>query len=880
MLRKALFLLCALTMFPALALGWTITAKIGSPSGSITGGSPLKVVSSGTGYLAIPAGDTAVTVTPATGYTVSMVTLDGSVLAVPPAGGSVAVPQAGKSSRTLIAYFTAATYSMTASQSAGGLVTLQRISPTTGSITTTVLTGLRTGNVVRVKATPDTGSSATSLAIGGSQVWSGSSPSVVSYDYTVGSTSPGVSATFVSIPTVTARLSVDTVIASVEGSIRLDASASTSNDPPLGYSFALASGDPAGVSFTPAASGPDPVVTFRAATPGSYTVRVTVTSARGASATATTPVLTVLSQAAYASQECVSCHGGRDPSLVSAYESSTHYLWAAVSCSGCHDPDAALGHPYLEAPGDSCLPCHADATPEVAESFIVSPHQQTGCSGCHRDHTAVSTINGCSLCHAAPHSWESAGVCGRCHETHNPFVIKAPFPHFANFTTARFVTERIGCESCHSAVDAAGETSFNIYSSHREWGRSGKGDPRSPAYVSFDFKTLGTELPATPATSAGDDCVRCHTTTGYVKYVSSGFQDIAPFGTPGAEPGGERTREMIACPACHTPTPFLSYDQEDWDTWTYIPAFSRRYVPQVTAYYNYSGAAGKLLNPVEMPYDAGESNNCIACHSGRTAGSTLRMLAQRFGSAGPFWGDTPLIDPHGMGAAGILYRQNGYEFMGKSYSSPFSYVHWALGEDDPGACVACHMYGGTSHGFSPVEKGEDGVITGIPAFAELCSHCHDSTVKPIPLNDPGELEEKRTGFASSLKALAEVLAQKGIHFNSALSPYFFTTADTQAQGAGSAYRNWNALYLPGSPPRYNGCDLMGAAFNLRLLSAEPGAYVHNCYYAKRLIYDSIDLADDGRVNATVLVTLQNLAGSASFTEADRVRALAYVGVRP
>lgn len=879
MIRKALLLLCAFTLFPALAFGWTITAKIGSPSGSITGGSPLKVVSSGTGYLSIPAGDTSVTVTPATGSTVSLVTLDGVALTVPTTGGVVAVPQAGKASRTLIAYFTAATFSMTASQSPGGLITLQRITPSAGSITTTTLTGLRTGNVVRVKATPDLGSSATSLSIAGSPVWSGSSQTVVSYDYTVGNTSPTVTASFISVPTVTARLSVDTVIASVDGTIRLDASTSTSNDPPLSYAFALASGDPIGVSFTPA-SGPDPVSSFRATNPGSYTVRVTVTSPRGASATVLSPVLTLLSRAAYDSQECISCHGGRDPGVVSAFEGSTHNLTAAVSCSGCHNPEASLGHPYLDSPGDSCLPCHQGVTPAVAESFSVSPHLTTGCSGCHRDHGVVATINGCSLCHAAPHSWESAGVCGRCHETHNPFNITAPFPHFANFSTARFVTPRIGCDQCHTAIDAAGESSFNFYSSHGQWGRSGKGNPRSPAYVSFDFKTLGTALPATPASSAGDDCVRCHTSTGYEKYVSSGFTDIAPFGTPGDEPGGERSREMIVCSACHTPTPFLSYVQEDWDAMTYVPAFSRRYVPQVTAYYNYSGAAGRVLNPVALPHDAGESNNCILCHSGKTAGSTLRALAQRVGGAGAFWGDTPLIDPHGMPAAGVLYGKSGYEFLGKSYSAPFGYVHWAIGGNEPGACIVCHMYTDAPHGFSAVAKGGDGAITGIASFTEVCSACHDSTVKPIPLNDPAQLEARRQDFASSLKALTEVLALKGIHFNAALSPYFFTTADVAAQGNASAYRNWNALYLAGSPPRYNGSDLMGAAFNLRLLSAETGAYAHNSYYAKRLIYDSLDLADDGRVNATVQVTLQNLPESARFSEADRVRAVSWVGVRP
>ncbi|WP_129127959.1 hypothetical protein [Geomonas oryzae] len=875
MIKKALLLLVILTCLPSLALGWTLTARIGSPSGSIAGGSPYKTITTGTGYLTIPAGDTTVAVTPSAGYTVSMVTLDGVTLAVPAAGGNVAIPQEGKTSRTLIAYFTAATYSMTANQSAGGVISLQRITPTVSAITTTTLTGLRTGNVVRVTATPDSGNSATSLSVAGSQVWSGSSPTAVTYDYTVGTSSVSAQASFVSIPVVSARIATASVLTSVNTAVALDASGSTSNDPPLSYRFQVVSGDPAAVTLSPAGPGTGAVTSFSASLPGDYAVQVTVTSARGATSTATTPVITVLTKAGYDSAQCVSCHGNRDPAVVAAYQQSTHYLAAGVSCSGCHNPDGSLGHPYLTAPGTSCLPCHTTVTPQVAVDFSASPHVNTGCSGCHYDHTATSTFNRCSACHGSPHPWESLGICGRCHLTHNPYTITAPPPHFNSFSTARYVTSRITCDNCHRAIDEAGVSTFNIYSANRQWGRSGKSDSNSAAYVSFDFKTLGTALPATPATSAGVDCVRCHTTTGYVKYVDSAFQDIAPF----EDPVGQRAREMIVCSACHTPTPFLSYDIVDWDTYTYIPAFSRRDVAQVTAYYNYSTAGVKVLNPVTMPYDAGESNNCIVCHTGRSGGSTLRILAQRYGSSGTFWGNVTFIDPHGMAAAGILYGKNGYEFFGKSYSGTFA-VHGALGGDDPGACIFCHMSADQKHTFSPVEKDPSGGITAITAFAPTCSGCHDQTVKPIPLNDPAQLEAKRLEYGSALKALAAVLARKGINYNGALAPYFFTTANQALQGDATAFRNWRAFYVAGSPPLYSGSDLMGAAFNLKLLDAEKGGYAHNSYYAKRLTYDSIDLADDGKLNATVAVTLQNLAATDKFTEQDRARAVAWVGTRP
>ena len=46
---------------------------------------------------------------------------------------------------------------------------------------------------------------------------------------------------------------------------------------------------------------------------------------------------------------------------------------------------------------------------------------------------------------------------------------------------------------------------------------------------------------------------------------------------------------------------------------------------------------------------------------------------------------------------------------------------------------------------------------------------------------------------------------------------------------------------------YDGEKLMGAAMNINMLMHEPGAYVHNRYYAKRLIFDMIDYAYDAQL---------------------------------
>jgi hypothetical protein len=44
---------------------------------------------------------------------------------------------------------------------------------------------------------------------------------------------------------------------------------------------------------------------------------------------------------------------------------------------------------------------------------------------------------------------------------------------------------------------------------------------------------------------------------------------------------------------------------------------------------------------------------------------------------------------------------------------------------------------------------------------------------------------------------------------------------------------------------------MGAAFNYYMLYYDPGAFAHNRRYVRRLIFDSMDWLDDGKLNKSV-----------------------------
>ncbi|GFO64796.1 hypothetical protein M1B72_05195 [Geomonas paludis] len=545
-----------------------------------------------------------------------------------------------------------------------------------------------------------------------------------------------------------------------------------------------------------------------------------------------------LSQSGSGASACQVCHGtATDPltggNIIADYGASKHAKKSGgAACVSCHAPTATSAHPN----GEPMLKATTEINPK--------------CLNCH-----------------PVHPWPSEGICTNCHNGHRLKAV-LPAPHLANFSTAQYVTTQVKCDKCHYTAVSPGVDSFVLLQEHRDWAKSAKGDYRSAALTSFDFKTMGT-AGASPATTVQKDCVRCHTTTGFNNYVNSGFTDIAPFGVPGDAPDGDRTREMIGCPACHAPTPFssnygrLSVGIVDDITGT----------PDVRSWYNYSSAAtGKIIRSKlfldSNAYQLGDSNICITCHAGRLAGdvikqvttnastgavscSTLPSIVCRLGNGAvadglinDFWGNVDFIDPHGGVAANMIYPDNlrpGYEFRPASSST----AHANVGMPEKGPCVGCHMGSPSAkHAFTALSTASNGVIGAIRS--EACANCHGIGAVAI---DPNELQKKKEAYNAALSFIATQLTARGIHYNREKSPYFFNTAAAEEQTQAARVTNWN------KSATFRGADLMGAAFNLRLLDSGSG-WVHNGVYAKRLLYDTIDYLDDGQLNKSVVITVQ------------------------
>jgi hypothetical protein len=492
------------------------------------------------------------------------------------------------------------------------------------------------------------------------------------------------------------------------------------------------------------------------------------------------------------------------------------------------------------------------------------------------------------------------------------------------------------CTQCHNPHDTSSAAKYLA-----QWSRSRHGDVSAGARVLYDFKTMGSFKSADQEftdTAQKAVCVRCHTSTGYINYVTSNFTDIRPFAGPGypvvrydytktyadnSKVSPDLTREITACNVCHVDEKGATY------------SYKLRSVAAgtgVTVYYNYSGSKNSGIsqgirgNSVVFP-DAGASNICIVCHSGRENGDVIKMASVRSID----FSNVSRIGSHDRAAAANMFRKSGFEFYSSvSMYSSTSYMHDIIGMDTTrtntastpqtfsgknadsrllGPCVGCHMNSDATHSFTPLtginsdwiadvsQPFGTNAITGI--VSKTCVNCHDSSKIPKLENTwtPSLLQAERDRYRAAMSAFWYVLqytlasnstptdASKIIGpANAKISPTSLTHWFNSTLGTKAVVRPWLAnnnlntdvrmgFYdtILGNQSLKTGAFNMGAAFNYTMLVADPGAYVHNRRYIKKLIYDSIDWLDDGLMNQSVYYTftdgMPKTSATGTFTSA-------------
>lgn len=501
---------------------------------------------------------------------------------------------------------------------------------------------------------------------------------------------------------------------------------------------------------------------------------------------------------------------------------------ARTNCNTCHlsyPRSAAAFSPWSSSlharKAVMCWYCHVGAdSGSHPGPALTSPTLLNVCASCHTSFPTTGT----------PAGHLQKGGSNGCPDCHNPHdltpsrFLGVQAPHFNNVTTgqypASYVTSRAVCTDCHSQNN---DSKFADQNRH-DWAGSLHGSTTNAAFTAYDFKTM-------------DGCVRCHTTTGF-RAFSTGRND------KGWGVASDKTKEVVTCRACHN-------SESDFSLRTLKPYSS------ATAY-PFQVNAGTVVSVAHKNSDYSTSNICMSCHTGTINGDVVKK-AMGFGS---FTAVSRLAN-HYYVAGGVLDNNVGFEFDGTPggiYQDFNKQNDWHSGigvstlvdTGNKGPCSGCHQATpGDSHAFQAVYKNMSGAIIGISAQPQ-CYKCHPSDLGGGIAMTTDVLLSFKTMFTNTLEALKAMLLSKGIDPDN------------------PAYVNWGATQTE----RTNNA---GAFYNYRLLkNSDPGAYVHNPAYTKRLIKYSMDWLDDHSFNNTTYDAISNL-GVSNQVKSD---AIGYLGVDP
>lgn len=505
---------------------------------------------------------------------------------------------------------------------------------------------------------------------------------------------------------------------------------------------------------------------------------------------------------------CTQCHGYTNPAgqLMGSGTAASGTALAAY-----HDTSwyRIIGTTHYDNPATG----YGLASDKI-EGYVLRHNGKNPCLDCHGHEAYAGTRNGATTTPTIYTDWAQSG--------HASGLLKAKYaaatanPILGTRGTAQYTTTG---RAQVDAVMAAGPDGTSSWP-HYDWDATNR-----------------------------QSCQRCHTSTGVVNFMAApttydatknDFRHLAGWTGTMASDGkfsaitSSGQNELLYCWGCHSDAPKGTLRTPGALTFTYTNNAT-------VTYPNLSG-----------------SNVCMACHTGRETGESIKNDADADGVRS-------FLNSHYLAAGGQLFGTTGYEYATKSYANPAFFAHDKIGSTAApgtgtnGPCVGCHMTTPSSHKFTNVTK-SGGAITGITSTA--CVTCHAGNYALTA----AKMTEEEEDYKAALQAAKAVMAGKGLHFIEA-HPYWYKNT---AGGSANAYTNWAGLYGLALWK-----DVMGAAFNINLLIHDPGGYAHNRYYVKRLLWDSLDFIQNGILGDIDMTA--TIDGLDSLTAAQKTAAKKYMG---
>jgi len=489
-----------------------------------------------------------------------------------------------------------------------------------------------------------------------------------------------------------------------------------------------------------------------------------------------------------------------------------------VPCFGCHTPHSAANRHMIATTVKEGGVTKVTGTKEENDTLCLACHAASG------DFSGIATADVQAVANGGSPAAINAAV-------------QAHMVRRANMDVPIDLPNGVGrCTACHmpkAARSAAYGPSFLDADGKQ------KGDIRSHTMKVVMPNTSVLDVTSTFFnTSATDDsvsssmpgaCTACHgastagsafagdyelygwARSGHADYLGEGVGGYGDrLNRNGSTVEAYNTASNAACVPCHTGDGYVAFLGGQSATAHFIPPTEKNFLNCTTCHDSAAPAAnehvrqiGSVIFPSGLSVtDGGNSKVCFKCHAGRNSKASVDAAVSVGGVFN--FGD---VDPHFLPAAAILYgprAQGGYEYAGKSYF-PFS-PHAVP------SCAGCHMAAGPSGNWSL--GGHTMAMTAGPALNTTeCTQCHGAVASFDVLGN------NRQGTLAGLQALlATALAAQGVVKADPFVFPYFTNITTRAQ--------------------------LRAAYNYEFVFNDPGAHVHNWWYAAQLLYDSLHDLDN------------------------------------